>query len=114
MIILDENRQKDFLSRKWVEKLIDLGIDVSGNSYILGKDAWARDDEGGDEDIVWIEEMESTDQVYDAIPTFTVSELYAKLGNNSDALQKADFISKENNMPLIEALACILTHTVNE
>lgn len=108
MIILDERRNNDFLSREWMEKLIDAGIDVSDNAYIIGKDSWAVTDENGDEDIVWIEEMESTDQVYDVVPTLTISELYNKLGNNSDALQKADFISKEKGMPLIEALAYTL------
>ena len=79
MIELNSKTQQDFLNRKWVQKLLDAGVDMSDAKYSIGR----------------IPVMEVYDYIYlgkpeynvsqagftliDKIPTYTISELLYKL-----------------------------------
>ena len=78
MIELNKKTQQDFLNRKWVQRLLEAGVDMSDAKYriitvsktgmdyiILSTRLHERED--------WL------DKITDNIPTYTVSELLYKL-----------------------------------
>lgn len=78
MIELNKKTQQDFLNREWVQRLLAAGVDMSDAKYIIGKDKLSKYDPEPDlTDYVWYKE--STAEVYDECPTYTVSELLYKL-----------------------------------
>ena len=84
MIELNSKTQQDFLNREWVQKLLDVGVDMSDAKYSIGR----------------MPVMEVYDYIYlgkpeynvsqagftliDKIPTYTVSELLYKLHTNNN------------------------------
>jgi hypothetical protein len=78
MIELNKKTQQDFLNREWIQRLLDAGVDMSDAKYIIAKDKLSMyDDEPDLTDYIWYKE--STAEVYDVCPTYTVSELLYKL-----------------------------------
>jgi hypothetical protein len=78
MIELNKKTQQDFLNRKWAQKLIDAGIDMSDAKYIIAKDKLSMNDDEPDlTDYIWYKD--STAEVYDICPTYTTAELLYKL-----------------------------------
>ena len=78
MIELNNKTKKDFLNRNWVQGLLDAGVDMSDAKYIIGKDGLSRNDDEPDlTDYVWFKD--SAAEIYDTIPTYTVSDLLYKL-----------------------------------
>ena len=78
MIELNSKTQQDFLNREWVQRLLDAGVDMSDAKYIIAKDKLSMYDGEPDlTDYVWYKD--STVEVYDICPTYTVSELLYKL-----------------------------------
>ena len=75
MIELNKKTQQDFLNREWVQRLLDAGVDMSDAKYIIGKLNWTKLDNHD-----WIAEKQiDPDELYDILPTYTVSELLYKL-----------------------------------
>ena len=108
MIELNEKTQQDFLNREWVQKLMDAGIDMSDAKYIIAKDKLSMNDDEPDlTDYVWYKD--STAEVYDVCPTYTVQELFYKLlgkVNNNIVFDVVRVHYKK--VPMIEILATIL------
>ena len=72
MIELNKKTQQDFLSREWVQRLLDAGVDMSDAKYAIQK----LDNK---DKIVYIGTFKSTLKEAGLIPTYTVSELLYKL-----------------------------------
>lgn len=88
MIELNEKTQQDFLSREWVHKLLDAGVDMSDAKYIICSLRYGKLLGGENiqvalkEELPWIEDMPGhlpALQYNWACPTYTVSELLYKL-----------------------------------
>ena len=78
MIELNDRTKEDFLSRELVAKLLNAGIDMSDAKYIIAKDKLSMyDDEPDLTDYVWYKD--SSAEVYDVVPTYTVTELQRKV-----------------------------------
>lgn len=78
MIELNEKTKEDFLSREMVAELLNAGIDMSDAKYIIAKDKLSMyDDEPDLTDYVWYKD--SSAEVYDVVPTYTVTELQRKV-----------------------------------
>ena len=78
MIELNKKTQQDFLNREWVQKLLNAGVNMSDAKYIIAKDKLSMNDDDPDlTDYVWYKD--STAEVYDVCPTYTISELLNKL-----------------------------------
>ena len=80
MIELNKKTEQDFLNRKWVQNLLDAGVDMSDAKYCL----YHPNEGGGDyitdiKVIRKIEEEEKENARWDYVPTYTVSELLYKL-----------------------------------
>lgn len=98
MIELNEKTSQDFLSREWVEKLLDAGVDMSDAKYIIAKDKLSMNDDEPDlTDYVWYKD--TTEEVYDVCPTYTLVELFKKLRRDD---------GMEGGMPIIEFTASLL------
>lgn len=77
MIELNSKTQQDFLNRKWVQRLLDAGVDMSDAYYGI-----ARDTMHGNRDKIFFIHMwglKDTESFVNKIPTYTVSELLYKL-----------------------------------
>ena len=69
MIELDSKTQQDFLNREWVQKLLEVGVDMSDAKYCI-----VYDGNGNDAvDLIY------NWQLSEYLPTYTVSELLYKL-----------------------------------
>jgi len=89
MIELNEKTQQDFLNRKWVQKLLDAGVDMSDAKYYICSLTIGSPVKSGEniqvalkEELPWIEDMPGylpALQYNWACPTYTVSELLYKL-----------------------------------
>lgn len=80
MIELNEKTQQDFLSREWVQKLLDVGVDMSDAKYCLLNIPV----DGVYKDYINLNDFQSGDEEWKKramlkIPTYTVSELLYKL-----------------------------------
>ena len=109
MIELNEKTQQDFLNREWVQKLLDAGVDMSDAKYIIAKDKLSMyDDEPDLTDYVWYKD--STAEVYNVCPTYTVSELLYKLRNRYGMYTIFNCYRNldADNTLIIESLASIL------
>ena len=75
MIELNKKTQQDFLNRKWVQRLLDAGVDMSDAKYCIGK--------GISSGIDYVLLRTEADKHYTfnglPVPTYTVSELLYKL-----------------------------------
>ena len=85
MIELNEKTQQDFLNRKWVQKLLDAGVDmsdakyyISNLGYIVSKD-YKTNTEQRIADYFKKHPDEENKSEVSFIPTYTVSELLYKL-----------------------------------
>ncbi len=109
MIELNEKTQQDFLNREWVQKLLDAGVDMSDAKYIIAKDKLSMyDDEPDLTDYVWYKD--STAEVYNVCPTYTVSELLCKLRNKYGMYTIFNYYRNldADNVPIIESFAFML------
>lgn len=78
MIELNDRTKEDFLSREMVAKLLNAGVDMSDAKYVIAKDKLSMyDDEPDLTDYVWYKD--SAAEVYDVVPTYTVTELQRKV-----------------------------------
>jgi uncharacterized protein YjiS (DUF1127 family) len=94
MITLDNSTSKDFLNREQVQRLIDVGVDMSDARYIIAKDKLSKYDPEPDlTDYVWYKE--TTAEVYDVCSTYSYSELMDKLQSLSIE-ELADIIVKRH------------------
>lgn len=73
MIELNDKTKHDFLSREWVQKLLDAGVDMSDAKYCIVK--------YHNYDVVFYKNsiFSTNETVTNIIPTYTVSELLYKL-----------------------------------
>lgn len=96
MIELNDKTKQDFLSREWMEKLIEAGIDVSDGKYIIGKDKLSmNDDEPDFTDYIWYKD--STEEIYDTCPTLTIQELLQLLEEDEILIESlAEMLLKYN------------------
>ena len=80
MIELNKKTQQDFLNREWVQRLLDVGVDMSDAKYALYRLKDATSDI-----VVYQGTFFADDKYYNGIkvesivPTYTVSELLYKL-----------------------------------
>lgn len=80
MIKLNKKTQQDFLNREWVQKLLDVGVDMSDAKYAL-----YRLQDSTEDFVVYQGKFFANDKYYNGIrvemivPTYTVSELLYKL-----------------------------------
>ena len=74
MIELNSKTQQDFLNRKWVQRLLDAGVDMSDAKYLIGNLPF----EDSPEDYVYLV-TDIRDDMKNQVPTYTVSELLYKL-----------------------------------
>ena len=89
MIELNEKTQQDFLNREWVQKLLDVGVDMSDAKYFICSLTIGSPVKSGKniqvalkEELPWVEDMPGylpALQYNWACPTYTVSELLYKL-----------------------------------
>lgn len=81
MIELNSKTQQDFLNRKWVQKLLDSGVDMSDAKYFIG--IYQRKDVVFLKDSHYVNEFFRCEKAIDIfksiLPTYTVSELLYKL-----------------------------------
>ena len=78
MIELNSKTQQDFLNRKWVQRLLDAGVDMSDAYYNIGDFSIIN----GMKDCIFRKgTMQKAEHnlIKDIIPTYTVSELLYKL-----------------------------------
>lgn len=71
MLELNSKTQQDFLNREWVQKLLDVGVDMSDAYYELNWEYL--------EDKVWVKSKKEKRIGSMHLPTYTVSELLYKL-----------------------------------
>ena len=71
MIKVDKKVLQDFLSRQWVTKLLESGVDMTDAKYFLGTIH--------DEEYIAYKKDEDCLILFDKVPTYTVSELLYKL-----------------------------------
>ena len=71
MIELTNKTKQDFLDRKWVQKLLDAGVDMNDAKYCIVYD------EDGNDAVELVSVAESEAWMY--TPTYTISELLYKL-----------------------------------
>ena len=77
MIELNDKTKHDFLSREWVQKLLDAGVDMSDAKYCICKHIDSTKLKG---DYIYLKEDEHNNcYIIDVVPTYTVSELLYKL-----------------------------------
>jgi len=89
MIDLNDKTQQDFLNEKWVQKLLDAGVDMSDAKYYIvslriGSAFKTRDNikVALKEELSWIKDMPGCLPALEynwGCPTYTVSELFNKL-----------------------------------
>lgn len=89
MIELNKKTQQDFLNREWVQRLLDVGVDMSGAKYYIFSTRCGSAFKTGDnikvalkEELPWIEGMPGYLPALEynwCCPTYTVSELLYKL-----------------------------------
>lgn len=110
MIELNSITQQDFLNREWVQKLKSIGYDMSDAKYIIAKDKLSKyDDEPDLTDYIWYKD--SSAEVYDVCPTYSVSEMYTLLSNRLSVFTLHDNMVQEgvdNGKSLIDVLASLL------
>lgn len=73
MIRLDKKTQQDFLNREWVEKLLDIGVNMSDSKYYIYTNPIDK------KDYIGYKEQIDKDYALNCVPTYTVSELLYKL-----------------------------------
>ena len=73
MIELNKKTQHDFLNRKWVQRLLDAGVDMSDAKYYI----YTNPD--NEKDYIGYKEQMDIKYALNCIPTYTVSELLYKL-----------------------------------
>lgn len=71
MIELNSKTQQDFLNRKWVQRLLDAGVDMSDAKYCIGRTFRG--------DYIAYKAGAYNETLQDIVPTYTVSELLYKL-----------------------------------
>ena len=114
MIELNEKTQQDFLNREWVQKLLDVGVDMSDAKYAL-----YRLKDVASDIVVYQGTYFADDRYYNGIkvenmvpivPTYTVSELLYKLRNRYGMYTIFNCYRNldADNVPIIESLASIL------
>lgn len=92
MIELNDRTKEDFLSRELVVELLNAGIDMSDAKYIIAKDKLSMyDDEPDLTDYVWYKD--SSAEVYDVVPTYTVTELQRKVRNDDKWKGDIEFLA---------------------
>jgi hypothetical protein len=80
MIELNKKTQQDFLNREWVQRLLEVGVDMSDAKYGLIQDQYFHSDS-----VYYFNEGVKSECyiggriVTDILPTYTVSELLYKL-----------------------------------
>lgn len=74
MIELNDKTKQDFLCRELVQKLLDLGVDMSDAKYLIGTGMAS-----GLDFIILKEDRDEYCMLVDYVPTYTVSELLYKL-----------------------------------
>ena len=108
MIELNEKTQQDFLNREWVQKLLDVGVNMSDAYYYL------HNNSTGD---CFILAKELADNMKEKglngskiLPTYTVSELLYKLHEKQGIYTIFNNLRNNNidNIPIIESLAELL------
>lgn len=77
MIKLDKKTQQDFLNRKWVQELLNAGVDMSDAKYFICKHLESTELKG--DFIYYKTDIKNNDYIIDSIPTYTLSELIYKV-----------------------------------
>jgi hypothetical protein len=75
MIELNKKTQQDFLNREWVQRLLEVGVDMSDAKYCIIKPPYYNSDY-----VVRITDtIKLVNEEYNAVPTYTLSEILYKL-----------------------------------
>ena len=92
MIEFNDKTKQDFLDREWAQRLLDAGVDMSDAKYFICSLTIGSPVKSGEniqvaleEELPWIKDMPGhlpALQYNWACPTYTVSELLAKLPNH--------------------------------
>lgn len=74
MIELTSKTKQDFLSREWVQKFLNVGVDMSDAKYSIVTAPY-----NGKEFVATLQFSDKFKETWNAVPTYTVSELMYKL-----------------------------------